>query len=118
MRFMPPKERRIIIPIGGWIDRAFYVVEVAFSETNPVHRQIFYTGIVDQENEYKPGKYNEIWCATCEDPVTYDDVFYMRPVHFIGKMSRDYVGLDLEGEYNLAGEGYVAKHERIREDEV
>ncbi len=41
---LPPKERTLIPPDAGWEDRTYYVVEVAFSKSNPIHRSILYLG--------------------------------------------------------------------------
>ena len=60
---LPPRERTIIAPEGGWEPRTYYVVEVASRPTNPIHRAIFYSGFL---NKGEPAGYNAIWNATYE----------------------------------------------------
>ncbi|HLD90731.1 MAG TPA: hypothetical protein VI911_06940 [Patescibacteria group bacterium] len=43
------------LPEEGWKEKTYYVVEVAFSENNPVHRGIFYSGFL---HKAQPGGYN------------------------------------------------------------
>lgn len=64
---LPPKERTIIPPEGGWEERTYYVVEVAYRTSNLIHRAIFYTGFLNGNKERtEPGGYNDIWCGSYE----------------------------------------------------
>lgn len=58
---MPPKEKTIIPPAGGWKERTYYVVETAINPCNVVHRAIFYSGFLDKG---EPAGYNVVWNAT------------------------------------------------------
>lgn len=33
-------------PEGGWESQTFYIVEAAFSNTNPIRRYVFYSGFI------------------------------------------------------------------------
>lgn len=62
---LPPEKKTIIPPGGGWEPRTYYVVDVAFSSHNVVHRSIFYSGFLNGDNE-GPGGYNVVWNASYE----------------------------------------------------
>lgn len=56
-----------IPPKGGWKPRTYYVVDVAFSSLNPIHRAIFYSGFIKDNN---PSGYSRfIYCGDsfCRD---------------------------------------------------
>ncbi len=88
MKFMPPKEKIIIPPKDGWRENCYYIVEAAFSPTNPTHRYIFFTGFLNgggsmTEAGNDPGGYNEI--GFIEDGCTnaYRKVHYMKAIELI-----------------------------------
>ncbi len=62
---MPPVERTIIPPVGGWEENTYYVVEVSHMATRPIHRAIFFSGLLD-EGCNEPGTYNAAWSGTYE----------------------------------------------------
>ena len=43
------------LPEEGWKEKTYYVVETAFSENNPIHRRIFYSGSL---HKGQPNSYN------------------------------------------------------------
>ncbi len=53
----PPLERTIIPPVDGWKAQTYYIVEAAFSTSNPVHDYVFFTGFLNAK-ESTPGAYN------------------------------------------------------------
>lgn len=64
---LPPKEKTVIAPEGGWRASTYYVVDVAYSKTNPIHRAIFYSGFLNGNSAgTEPGGYNAIWNASYE----------------------------------------------------
>lgn len=73
-------ERTIIPPEGGWDERSYYLVDVAFSKHNVIHRGFFHTGFLNGKDG-TPGAYNEL--SFYEDKKTISDVFYMKAVHKI-----------------------------------
>lgn len=54
---MPPKERTIIPPVDGWKPQTYYIVEAAFSTTNPIYEYVFFSGFLNGKEE-TPGGYN------------------------------------------------------------
>lgn len=73
---LPPAERTIIPPEGGWVPRTYYVVEVASRPSNLIHRAIFYSGFL---NEGVPAGYNAIYNATYER----EDIKPIQRVHYL-----------------------------------
>ena len=76
-------QKQIIIPPeGGWEESTHYLVEVSFSETNPAHNAIFFTGFLNgvfQGKGKAPGAYNVIFNPAYEyQNPTMGDVYFMR----------------------------------------
>lgn len=46
---MLPKRKGHEGPVEGWAKRSYYIVEVSFSEVNPIHRAIFYSGFLHRD---------------------------------------------------------------------
>lgn len=63
-------------PKGGWEEHTFYLVEVAFSNNNPVHRHIFYTGFISKDG--RPNGYNNL--ITCSEDSGFSDAVYLYPI--------------------------------------
>lgn len=63
------KKGTIIEPIGGFQDSSYYVVEVAYSSHNPIHRAILYTG-------FNLGSYSAIFCQGSVSSV--EEVYYLK----------------------------------------
>lgn len=84
---LPPRERTIIAPEGGWEPRTYYVAEVASRPTNPIHRAIFYSGFL---NNGEPAGYNAIYNATyeLEDIKPIQRAHYLKVVCKIPEMSK------------------------------
>ncbi len=74
----PKTKQEIIPPSNGWVEHGYYIVEAAFSETNPVHTYLFYTGFL---NEGKPCGYNEI--LDVEDFSDISSVVYLRALRLL-----------------------------------
>ena len=66
-------------PKNGWKQQSYYVVNVSFSNNNPIHRAIFYTGFLNDDGQ--PNGYNEI--GFYEDFKAISDVYYMGVVRII-----------------------------------
>lgn len=83
---MPPKGRTILPPDGGWKPRTYYVVDVAYRATNPVHRAVFYSGFLHNGH---PSGYNSVWCATYEvgDVYSINECYYLKAVSEIDGLS-------------------------------
>ncbi len=75
---MPPSKRTIIAPQGGWLQYSYYVVDVSFRSTNPVHRAIFYTGFLrDGEPDGNNSAWNPTW-DDCRTPI--GALHYLKPI--------------------------------------
>ncbi len=77
---MPPKQRVIFRPKGGWPEFRYYVVEVAFFPGNPIHKAIFCSG-------FRSGGYRYILSNSIEDRATpLERVHYLKPLAEIPQM--------------------------------
>lgn len=79
---VPKKE--IIVPEGGWKENTYYVVQVSYSPTNPVHTAILGVGFLQEDGS--PGSYSEIWCTSYDSRVLFRDAWYIEVVKVIGKI--------------------------------
>ena len=68
-------ERTIITLEGGWEEREYYLVDVAFSEFNVIHRTIFYTGFL---NNRVPAGYNQFWFQ--EDIMNLSKAYFVKAI--------------------------------------
>jgi hypothetical protein len=66
------------IPLNGWKERTWYLVEVAFHPDNCIHRAMFFTGFLNGKDN-GPGGYNcLVSIGGCyEDEQEIKDVFYL-----------------------------------------
>lgn len=55
---LPPEKRTIIPPVGGWVSRRIYIVDVSYGKDNPIHRSLFYSGFLDDKGN--PAGYNHL----------------------------------------------------------
>jgi len=78
MDFMPPEKRTIIKPDGGWKPQTYYVVEAAFTHSNPIHRYIFFSGFINSKGD--PSGYNEIYGT---EGASYSSVHYIKAVDIL-----------------------------------
>ena len=79
---VPKKE--IVTPEGGWKEHTYYVVQVSYSSTNPVHTAILGVGFL-QENGY-PGSDSEIWNNSYEGVKAFRSAWYVEVVKVIGRI--------------------------------
>lgn len=82
------KKQYIYPPKGGWKQNAYYIVDVAFSINNPIHRRIFYTGFL---NDGQPAGYNHFDSDYEDGQLTISDATYVKARHLIAteKQMRD-----------------------------
>jgi hypothetical protein len=86
MSFMPPKERGIFAPVGGWIEHSYYVVELSVTRNNPVWQCLLYTGFLGTYGE--PGGYSGFITHGGSDgdsAIDYDRVHYLKPLFHLTK---------------------------------
>lgn len=72
---LPPAERAIGMPQGGWKAHTVYVVEVSYGPTNPIHKALLNVGFLDKQD--KPAGYSEIWRANYECPMRFGKAHYL-----------------------------------------
>lgn len=72
------EESKVIPPEEGWKENTCYLVDVSYSQDNPVHRAIFIVGFIDKPNI--PGGYSKIWSNTYEVPIPYGGVHYLEVI--------------------------------------
>lgn len=73
-------------PEGGWKERTYYVVDVTFHATNPVHRAILYTGFWDKRRNC-PGGYSSLFQGTYEGGKAYvGDLYTVKVISEITDM--------------------------------
>lgn len=104
--FMPPSERTIHEPEGGWVEQAYYVVEIAMFSSNPIHIGIFFTGFLNGGNaeEKLPGGYHGMMYVPGEDTEFHglygrNRIHYLKPLHLI--MYDKGIRVELKGKNNV-----------------
>ncbi len=79
----------IFPPIEGWEKETWYLVEISFKDTNPVHQSLFYSGYLNggdydfKTNEFLnlfPGSYNMIINPSYEYAADLKDVYFLRVI--------------------------------------
>lgn len=83
---MPPKDQTILGPKDGWKEQRFYLVELAYSRYNPIHRSIFFSGFL---NKGKPGAYNCIFNPTYNGMYRINDLHYLKIIEELNIRLRD-----------------------------
>lgn len=103
---MPP-ERKRHIPEGGWVAQAYYIVDVAFNASNPIHRAILFTGFLNGEDRKTkekdlPGGYACLMRGGGYETQGYDygRAYWLKPVRLL--LTQD--ELDVEEPAVLAAE--------------
>lgn len=75
--------RLIIPPRAGWLQQAYYYVEVSVADNNPIFNGVLYTGFLTPEGH--PGSYAKIMAPGCIIDLCTDRVFFVRAVRLIRK---------------------------------
>ncbi len=50
---LPPAIKTLKMPLEGWTENTYYVVDVAFNKDNPIHRSILYVGFTHQKQGWE-----------------------------------------------------------------
>ena len=66
-------------PKNGWKEKTWYLVEVAFCNNNPVHRQVFYSGFISKD---MPCGYSG-FVSTDSETTSYYEAVYFKPVEVL-----------------------------------
>lgn len=64
-----------------WKAETWYLVDVSYRKTNPIHRALFYTGFLNSDE--KPGGYNMIVSHSYAKLFSYRDVYYLKVIREI-----------------------------------
>lgn len=75
---MTPFMKEIIPPDEGWKPQSYYKVLISFSDTNPIHVAVLYTGFLNDHGE--PGSYHKIWNPIYGRQYALHDVYYLKAV--------------------------------------
>lgn len=67
----------VIPPKEGWEERTYYIVEVAYSKGNLIHKTIFYSGFLSSG---KPSGYNCILSPTNDGKYNINDLYYLKVI--------------------------------------
>lgn len=86
-------------PPEGWKERCYYLVNVSYNRSNPVHRAIFYTGFLNEDGvrggpKGSPGGYSNLW-GNYDHPISFSEkkVYYLSVVRQLtdpGEMDSDF----------------------------
>lgn len=71
------KRGTVIPPKEGWNPRTYYIVEVAFSSSNVIHKTLFYSGFL---TDSKPCGYNTLFSPNYEENYSIKDVYYLKAI--------------------------------------
>jgi len=79
---LPPKASRksptIIPPAEGWQPFSIYLVEVSWSEGNPIHEAILHTGFLEKGTPQGP--HSQVWLNKYDAPHSFGAAYYLRVV--------------------------------------
>jgi len=65
-----------------WKKNTWYLVDVSYRKTNPIHRALFFTGFLNSDG--KPGGYNMIISHSYgEKPFGYKEAYYLKVIREI-----------------------------------
>ena len=64
-----------------WKSETWYLVDVSYRKTNPIHRALFFTGFLNENG--KPGGYNCIISHNYIKHFGYKEVYYLKVIREI-----------------------------------
>ena len=64
-----------------WKSETWYLVDVSYRKTNPIHRALFFTGFLNIDG--KPGGYNMIISHSYQNHFGYSDIYYLKVIREI-----------------------------------
>jgi len=71
------KKGTVIPPKGGWVKSTYYIVWASFSEGNPIHKYIFYSGFL---NNGEPAGYNGFLSTNISDKLDYSSAYHLEVI--------------------------------------
>jgi len=88
--------KKISAPEGGWEESTWYLVEVAYSRYNIIHRALFFSGFL---HEGEPTGYNQFVSAGYENELlTYDQACYLKVIRKVVNASELIIKSELLGD--------------------
>jgi len=72
------KIRQKNTPPGGWKENTYYLVEVSYQASNPVHLAILGVDWLDKYRENYPCHYSQIWNTTYDRPIPFENAYYLK----------------------------------------
>lgn len=86
---MPPPSKTLIPPPKGWKEQTYYVVDIAVSKSNPIHRAILYVGFLNgPKDQPLRGGYTSLLRAMYDEVFDPNRLHYLRVVSEITDMAR------------------------------
>lgn len=107
-----PAEKKIHEPEGGWAPSSWYVVEVAYTASNPIHRTLFYSGFL---TDGKPGAYNQLIHPSYDDENKASDAYYLKPVRCLS-INSNHANMNVVDDVVHKAEGLVLLLRVIKDD--
>ena len=84
---LPPEKKTFIFPEGGMKRGEVWIVEVATSKNNPIHRSILNVGFMNNEKSF--GGYCEVWRNNYDRSIRANDLHYMKAIRKIANSIED-----------------------------
>ena len=78
---LPPKQKLVIPPPGGWKAQTLYLAHVSFRGSNPVHEAYCMVGFLDSDGN--PAGYSELYSNTYEQIYPFGQARYIRALRAI-----------------------------------
>lgn len=81
---LPPEDRTMLPPETGWQAETLYLVDVAFSRHNPIHRAYLRVGFLNgrpqSDGQPSPGGYTRLWSGSYYRPYELAEAHYLKVV--------------------------------------
>lgn len=110
---LPPENKTIIPPKFGWQESTWYLVEVSYRKSNPIHNALFYSGFLNGpglEGERGPGGYNGFIPLNGPDfedlPKKFHEAHYLRVVKALVSSKIGLLCPECHGEGEVGGPYY------------
>lgn len=88
-----PINNCVIPPLEGWKAHTWYLVDVAYSSNNPIHRSLLYTGFLNGGKDNDPGGYSQLVALNTPSP---DGCSELRDAYYIKVIKKLFSSKELE----------------------
>jgi len=65
----------------NWKENTWYLVDVSFNKSNPIHRALLFTGFIDSYGN--PAGYNKLVGHSYDKDYKISDVYYIKPIRVV-----------------------------------